>query len=275
MLEISVVIPTYNRVEILSRAIQSVLNQTSQPMEILVIDDGSTDETVSKIAMEFPKVQILSQENRGVSAARNLGIRHAKSEWIAFLDSDDEWLPNKIEMQKQEMHYHKNIKICHTDEIWIRNGVRVNPMKKHQKFGGEIYSKCLPLCVISPSSVLIHKSIFDNVGLFDESFLACEDYELWLRICARYPVLFVEIPLLRKYGGHIDQLSKKYSSMDSFRIRAMEKILADNVLNEKQRYATIQMLREKTIIYRNGAEKRRKKSEVERMNKILQKYKEC
>ena len=112
-------------------------------------------------------------------------------------------------------------------------------MHKHAKAGGWIYTHCLPLCAISPSAVLIHRSIFDCVGLFNEQLPACEDYDLWLRICARFPVHFIPEPLIIKYGGHDDQLSRRYWGMDRFRIQALEDILASGVLTEEHRQATL------------------------------------
>ncbi len=102
------------------------------------------------------------------------------------------------------------MRVCHTDEIWIRNGRRVNARKKHGKKGGWIFQHCLPLCAMSPSSIMIHRDVFTALGGFDERLPACEDYDLWLRITARYPVLFTRQPLIEKYGGHDDQLSRKY-----------------------------------------------------------------
>ena len=217
---ISVIIPVYNRCRLIDRAIKSVLGQTIPPDEIIVIDDGSTDGTDEVIKNSYPDVILLKQENRGVSCARNNGIKNAKGTWVALLDSDDEWLPVKLEKQLLALQENSSNKICHTDEIWIRNGVHVNPMKKHRKYGGNIYKYCLPLCVISPSSIIIHKEIFKDIGLFDENIPVCEDYDLWLRICSRYPVLYLQDKLIKKYGGHDDQLSRQYWGMDRFRIRA-------------------------------------------------------
>jgi len=149
-----------------------------------VVDDGSTDATLDYVSKEFPQVTCVSQSNLGVSAARNAGLDIAKGEWIALLDSDDEWLPNKL-MAQFELIASSDLKICHTEETWIRNGVRVNQMNKHKKQGGWVFANCLALCVMSPSSMLVHRTIFDQVGRFDESLPACEDYDLWLRISAR------------------------------------------------------------------------------------------
>ena len=151
---ISVIIPVYNRCILIERAIKSVLGQTLVPDEIIVIDDGSTDGTDKIIKNNYPDIILLKQKNRGVSCARNNGIFNAKGTWITLLDSDDEWLPEKLEKQSQAIQVNSNNKICHTDEVWIRNGVRVNPMKKHRKYGGNIYKYCLPQCVISPSSIM-------------------------------------------------------------------------------------------------------------------------
>ena len=136
MLSVSVVIPSFNRSEVLQRALKSVYVQTRQPDEVIVVDDGSTDSTREMLRDSFPDVEYLYQSNQGVSSARNRGIERAKGNWIAFLDSDDEWLPNKLENQQAVVSNNAEIKVCHTEEIWVRNGVRVNQMKKHEKAGG-------------------------------------------------------------------------------------------------------------------------------------------
>lgn len=264
--KLSVIIPTFSRAGLVGRAIKSVLSQTLQPDEIIIIDDGSTDETPTIIEQNFPMVKYFRQNNKGVSSARNAGIRMANGDWIVFLDSDDEWLPKKLSGQMNALSKNTEMKICYTNEIWVRHGRRVNQRKKHTKFGGHIYQNCLPLCIISPSSVVIHKSIFDEVGFFDESLPVCEDYDLWLRICSRYPVLYLEEPLIVKYGGHEDQLSRKYWGMDRFRVRALEKILESNHLSDSDRLATIKTLMTKARILRQGAEKRNKVEIVAELN---------
>ena len=260
---VSVVIPTYNRESVLARALDSVFAQTREPAEVIVVDDGSTDGTASYLEHRYPQVTLLMQENRGVSAARNRGIETAAEEWIAFLDSDDEWTPTKLERQLDELATHPEILVCHTDEIWIRHHRRVNPRRKHAKYGGRIFQYCLPLCAMSPSSVLIHRSVLDDVGGFDAEMPACEDYDLWLRICARYPVLYVDEPLVVKYGGHPDQLSRRVWGLDRFRIRALEKILESGELDEEDRNAALETLLEKIDIFISGAEKRERWDAVE------------
>jgi len=271
-IDLSVIVPTHNRRNALKRALKSVDAQTLPAGEVIVIDDGSTDQTRAMLRSEFPHIVYRSQQHRGVSAARNLGIRQSRGEWLAFLDSDDEWLPNKLEKQIAALQNEPHLKICHTDEIWIRNGKRVNAMKKHAKKGGWIFEHCLPLCAMSPSSIIIHRSVFERVGLFDEKLPACEDYDLWLRITAHYPVLLLAQPLILKYGGHDDQLSKKYWGMDRFRIQALQKIIADPNLQPQNRQAAVAMLIKKIKIFLQGAKKRDKQHEIETYLNMLYYY---
>ena len=253
---VSVIIPSFNRRHCLPRALDSVLAQTVPALEIIVVDDGSSDGTRSLIESDYPQVTYLWQPNRGVSAARNTGIDRARGHWLAFLDSDDEWLPPKLERQLALASSMPHCPLVHSDEIWIRRGVRVNAMRKHGKAGGDIFARCLPLCAISPSAALVRATLFDELGGFDTTLPACEDYELWLRICSRYPVAYVDQPLLRKYGGHDDQLSRQHWGMDRFRVRAMSKLLATGDLNRQQRQATRDRLTEKIAILATGARKR-------------------
>ena len=269
MPSVSVVIPTYNRWPLICRAVDSVLSQTVKPDEIIVVDDGSEDNTHSHLLQRYgKKINLLQQTNSGVSAARNAGIDKATGDWIALLDSDDEWLSKKLQTQLQTLRDNPACVLCHTNEIWIRNGVRVNQMNKHQKSGGDIFSQCLPLCAISPSSVLLQKKLFASVGMFDEALPACEDYDLWLRICAQYPVHYLDQPLLKKYGGHEDQLSRKYWGMDRFRIKALSKLLTIE-LTEIQKEQTRSMLEQKLSILLKGAIKHQNQELIDECNTML------
>jgi glycosyltransferase involved in cell wall biosynthesis len=254
-MNISVIIPTWNRADRLASALQSVFSQTHPPAEVIVVDDGSTDDTREIVRSQFRNARYIFQQNRGVSSARNTGIEAASSDWIALLDSDDHWQANKLKQQCEHLRARPDYNICHSDEIWIRNGRRVNPMKKHAKQGGHIFRHCLPLCVISPSAVMIHRDLFNEVGLFDERLPACEDYDLWLRICARHPVLYIDKPLITKTGGHADQLSRRHWGMDRFRIHALENILASNTLDAANHAAALATLLEKLAIVIQGAVK--------------------
>ncbi len=262
-MDISVIVPVYNRAGLIVRALTSVFAQSRLPQEVIVVDDGSTDGTGEHVREHFPKVRYVRQPNRGVSSARNHGIAEARSEWLAFLDSDDAWLPDKLELQQRALAAYPSYRLCHSNEIWMRRGRFVNRKKRHTKSGGHIFLRCLPLCVISPSSVVVHRSVIDAVGMFDESLPACEDYDLWLRICAVYPVLYLEQPLIIKYGGHADQLSQRYPAMDRFRIRALEKILRTGTLSDSERRAALSVLLEKIRIYLAGAQKRQRWLEVD------------
>jgi len=269
-LDISVIIPTYNRKNTLPRAVESVLNQTYKPVEIIIVDDGSTDGTKEWFSEMYPLVHYIYQVNSGVSLARNTGINSARGDWIALLDSDDEWLPDKLEIQVKLLQNNAELRFCHTNEIWIRNGVRINQMKKHQKYGGNIFKKCLDICRISPSSSLFHTSVIKDVGLFDESLDVCEDYDLWLRITAKYPVLFLDQPLIKKFGGHTDQLSRVFGGIEQYRIRSLEKILTSKSLSGSQSEAAKDMLIHKLQIYAKGLKKREKNTEFQSVEKKIQ-----
>ena len=278
MMNVSAVIPTFNRGHCLLRAINSVLAQTTPVDEIIVVDDGSDDKTYDLLVKselldmrgQLPNIRYLYQENKGVSAARNLGIKEAENEYIALLDSDDAWAETKIERQALKLEK-KNFscRITHTEEIWLKDGQRINPKKKHKKSGGFIFEKCLPLCCISPSSVLLHRTLFNDYGFFDEKLPACEDYDMWLRLCAFEEVLFVEEALTIKYGGHADQLSRAFWGMDRFRILALEKLINSGKLSKTQRSQALEMLVKKIEILLLGAKKREKKEMIQNLDMKL------
>jgi len=222
-LEISVIIPTYNRYNLTKRAIESVVAQTLQPKEIIVVDDGSTDNT-KQLQKDCPQIKYIYRENRGVSSARNLGIKHAQCKWIAFLDSDDTWHKEKLAKQ---VAFHKNnpdILFSYTAEKWIRDGKVVQIPKKYKKIGKDIFAENIEYCNIAPSSVLLHKKILQKVGSFDENFTACEDYELWLRIMLEFDVGLVNEQLITKYAGHGNQLGFA-KGLEGLRIKALEKLI--------------------------------------------------
>ncbi len=250
----------------------SVDAQTLSAAEIVVVDDGSTDGTDSMIRREFPQVNYCYQQNLGVSAARNLGIAQTSGEWLAFLDSDDEWLPEKLAKQKAALTARPQYKVCHTEENWIRHGTQVNVPKKYAKTGGWIFADCLPLCAMSPSTVLIHRSVLAAVGVFDPRLPACEDYDLWLRITADYPVLLLAQAQINKYGGHEDQLSSAFWGMDRFRIGALQKIIDAGRLSEHNRQAAVTMLVKKAGIYLNGLTKRGKTDEADYYRQLIKRY---
>lgn len=269
---ISVIIPTFNRVDVLSLSIHSVLRQTYRDTEVIVIDDGSTDATLDLLASITDRTRYVRQEHLGVSAARNLGISASSSKLIAFLDSDDEWREDKLEKQLELYDGSNDDFICHTDELWLKDGQVVNQKKIHKKQGGWFFERALERCLISPSSVLLSRSLLDKVGYFDESLPAAEDYDLWLRITAFYPVTFVDQPLVIKHGGRRDQLSGTIRAIDRYRIEAILKILRNHKLPSDYRLAAVNKLVEKCEILAKGLVKRGKTEEAKRYYALARQY---
>ena len=274
MTEVSVIIPTYNREKFISECVQSVLAQTLPAREIIIVDDGSTDATYNilrdlgfnSLSTKKTVLRYFFQQNRGVSSARNLGIKEARSEYIALLDSDDLWLKSKLDRQVSAFQNDtQSSRLCHTDEIWIRNGVRVNQHKKHKKHGGNVFQSCLKLCCISPSSAMMHRSVFEDFGFFDEDLPACEDYDFWLRYSAKEDVNFIDETLIIKKGGHSDQLSGAHWGMDRFRIYSIEKILKEPDLTLVHKTEAIHEVILKLEILINGSQKRQKFAYAENM----------
>ena len=264
MAAVSIIIPTFNRAHKIARALASVLYQTFADCEILVVDDGSEDATCTALAPFLPHIKCITHSrNLGVSAARNTGIRASDSPLIAFLDSDDYWLPDKLATQVSFFSEHPEAVACQTEERWIRRGVRVNPMKKHFKPSGEIFEPCLKLCVVSPSAAVVKRSLLEEVGVFDEDFPVCEDYDLWLRISWKYPIWLIPEPLVIKEGGSPDQLSRSIEGMDRYRIRAIARLLGSGCLGERQTEAALKELHFKCRVYGNGCMRRGKKKEGE------------
>ncbi len=255
---VSVVIPTFNRSHLLLRAIDSVLSQSYKNVEIIIVDDFSSDHTVEMVKhffkeRQFEKFKLIENEkNYGVSYSRNQAIKESGGDYIAFLDSDDEWLERKLERQMDFFKINSQVALVHGEEIWIRNGVRVNQKKIHQKFGGQIFLKCLPLCIISPSAALVRKDILQEFDFFDEQYIVCEDYDLWLKITSKYEVGFISDPIIKKYGGHEDQLSNKFFAMDFYRIKSMFRIYEDYNLSKENKSKVAQEIIKKSEVLLNG-----------------------
>ncbi len=264
----SVIIPSFNRAHTLLRALDSVYKQSFVDFDCIVIDDGSTDNTqklVEGYVQDKENFYYLKTQNRGVSAARNTGVAYTQSHWLTFLDSDDEWLPEKLEKQFDYIQSHPEYLLVHTDEIWIRNGVRVNPKTKYQKAGGDIFEACTQLCAISPSTVAIERKYFKSLGGFDEEFIICEDYDLWLKVTSQSEVGYLDEKLTIKYGGHEDQLSLKYFAMDEWRIKSLLSILKTD-LSENKREQVKKVLKEKLKILEAGAKKHSNQDLISKVN---------
>lgn len=260
MPKVSVIIPTYNRRARLERALDSVLHQTYHDFEVIVVDDGSTDGTGELDAIvenAGGKVRYCRLEhNRGVARARNAGAAWATGRWLAFLDSDDLWHPNKLQEQLEWLDRHPHIHVAQTRVMWIRDGRRVNPPAAYEPRGENLFEQSLARCMITPSAVIIDKKLFDHLGGFNESFRACEDYDLWLRVTCGHPVGLIDKHLATRYGGHEDQLSLIVPALDRFRVRSLIDLITNGLLDTAQRNRARAMLREKAKILANGYRKR-------------------
>lgn len=260
---VSVIIPTHNRRDLVCEAVASVLAQRGAAIDVIVVDDGSTDDTDRALRAFGDEVRYVRQSARGVSAARNTGARMAEGAWLAFLDSDDWWRPEKLARQ---LAYHARtpaLRASQTGEMWIRNGVRVNPCRHHRKPDGDIFAASLARCVVSPSAVLLRRDLFEDLGGFDESLAVCEDYDLWLRLGVREAVGLLDEPLVVKRGGHADQLSRRHWGMDRFRVAALAKLLAQDACGSRRALAAA-TLRQKCAVLAVGARRRGLFEEAER-----------
>ncbi|MFP4629856.1 MAG: glycosyltransferase family 2 protein [Desulfohalobiaceae bacterium] len=266
---VSVIIPTYNRAEMLSKAIGSVLVQSHSCLELIVVDDGSTDQTRDILqGIADPRVCCLSQEHQGVAAARNLGLEKASGDYIALLDSDDIWLPQKLSRQL-EFTLQGGWMITQTEELWFRKGVRVNPGLRHRKRAGWIFEPSLELCLVSPSCVLFRRSLWQELGGFDPRLLAAEDYDFWLRCSLRYAVGLCPQGLVHRYAGHADQLSSKLIGIDLYRIYSLLKIHKELRLSSRQLQLVQKALQKKGHRYIQGCLKRGKLEEAERVSGLI------
>nr|WP_321464515.1 glycosyltransferase family A protein [uncultured Desulfobulbus sp.] len=274
---ISVILPTYNRASFLERSLRSVFSQHLPCDEVIVVDDGSTDNScalVEAMAGQAPcALRLLRQQNLGAAAARNAGIQAARGELLAFLDSDDWWLPRKLELQQAAMAATPDILISHTRELWFRHGQRVNQKKKHDPPGGDIFAASLRMCVVGMSTTMVRRELFARYGLFDETLPCCEDYDLWLRVGCREPFLRLPEALTAKDGGREDQLSTIHRlGMDVYRIRALCNLLDSGVLKPWQQRLAVDELARKCRIYAQGCYKHGRPDEGTRYQNLAAHY---
>ncbi len=264
---VAVVIPVRDRAGMVGEAIASVLAQTWRDFALVVVDDGSTDASAAvadaALAGAPAGSRVVRQDARGVAAARNAGVLTLDSRWIAFLDSDDLWLPAKLATQLDWLASRPSQRIAQTGERWLDGGRHRNPRAYHRK-AEALFPRCLERCLVSPSAVIVARALYESLGGFDESFPVCEDYELWLRIALREPVGLVPAPLVVKRGGHPDQLSRSTWGLDRWRVAALVKLLLATPLDDAQRDAVLAVLRAKCAVLANGAARRGRTEEAAR-----------
>jgi len=266
---VSVIIPTHDRLPFLREAVASVLAQSYRPLELIVVDDGSRDGSLEWLSAQPGLRALRLAERRGPSAARNAGAAVAAGEYLALLDSDDLFRPEKLARQVPLLEADPGLALCHSDELWLRDGRELRQGPQHEKRGGEIFEHCLPMCRISPSAALLWRSVFEALGGFDEELEVAEDYELWLRLTCQHRVGFVAEPLTVKRGGHPDQLSAKYGQIEKFRIEALRRVLARAPLTAGQRAAAVATLAQKCEVYARGCEKRGRPEEAVRYRALV------
>jgi len=276
---ISVIIPTYNRKELLLQAATSVLSQICQDIELIIVDDGSTDGTEEgiEVYLNDPRVVYKKIEHTGFpGAVRNAGAETANGEWLAFLDSDDIWLPDKLKLQMEYLNKAPcSVQCIHGREIWLRGERIISQTSQRHARSGDIFSDALKRCIIGPSTVLIRRELFYALKGFRDDIEIAEDYELWLRLTAVEEVGYVDVPVTVKrsiQGSH--QLSEKYGQIEVFRIRCLRDLLdADwfKGMERKAEQAAAELVR-KCSIYARGARKRGKEKEAETYDQISRQY---
>lgn len=233
MRTISVVIPTYNRAREVSRAIDSALAQTLRPLEVIVVDDGSTDETSDVLAQYGDRIRVVQQVNQGVSAARNAGIAIARGELLAFLDSDDVWMPRKLELQAARFDADRELGLVHCGVEFEGIGVQLDGME------GAVASEILRLdrsVILShASSVMLPRRIAEEVGGFDARMRVSEDWDFCYRVCKRYRIGFVPEALVFM-ARHATGLQQNIARMEQGMLLSLEKTFADPAVQPMRRH---------------------------------------
>jgi GT2 family glycosyltransferase len=268
---VSVIIPTHNRFSLLQEAVASVFAQTTDDYELIVVDDGSTDETPSIEATAGLCYRRIHHSGRP-GLVRNRGVDLARGEWIAFLDSDDLWMTTKLTKSLRRLHECPDAALVHTRERWMRNGRQISQKGQRHQREGDVFADSLRKCIIGPSTVVIPREVFTRVGGFREDLEVAEDYELWLRIVDTAPVAYVEEPLTTKRAGHGDQLSERYGKIELFRIRALRDLVDRNAFTAEHRPMAQEELSRKCRIYAAGCRTRGRSAEAAEYEALARRY---
>ena len=268
---ISVVIPTYNRRAHLNEAIRAVREQSYEHWELIVVDDGSTDDTSTAICWEG--IRYLRTDHSGCPGrVRNIGAQEARGALLAFLDSDDLWKPEKLSRQAAFLREHPEFPLCHTREIWLRNGKIVSQAGQRHRRSGFLFEDALKKCIIGPSTAVLTKELYQKHGGFHPGLEIAEDYELWLRICNTEEVGYIDEALVVKRAGHSDQLSEKYGRIEYFRILALRENIESGAFKGQNRKLALAEMSRKCRIYAAGCRKRRKEKEARRFYAMAAEY---
>ncbi|WP_319559467.1 glycosyltransferase family A protein [Marispirochaeta sp.] len=272
--KVSIIIPTHNRYHLLTEAIESVRAQIFCDYELIIVDDGSDDNTPS--LRDEPDIRYLQTSRCGMpGAARNRGAEISRGEYLAFLDSDDLWLPEKLSRQVPLLDAQPDVPLIHTRELWRRGTKTVSQKGQKHARKGNIFTDALWKCTIGPSTVLMRKSAFEELGGFDESLEVAEDYEFWLRVTSRYPVAYIDEALTIKRAGDWEQLSEKHGQIEEFRIEALFRLLEQERLPQEHRSETLVMLNNKLDIWSAGARKRGRDEEAQGFYDRLERLGSC
>jgi glycosyltransferase involved in cell wall biosynthesis len=223
---ISVVIPTYNSASFLPQSVESVLQQTYDNFEVIIVDDGSTDDTETVLLPYKEKIRYIKKANSGPSGARNLGIAEARGEFIAFQDADDIWVPEKLQLQMDYLTNHPKIAVLHTDLTQFNHQGEVSFSLK-ERYGsipsGYIFEELLVNHAVTLSTIIVRRSCIDEVGAFDESLIGAEDYNFYLRLARKFQFGFLNQALVKK-RLHTNNLSDNLDQMCEDEIKNLEKI---------------------------------------------------
>lgn len=268
---VSVVIPVYNRVDLIDDAIRSVAEQelpAGYDLEVIVVDDGSTDGTDAQIrqwADRDSRVRYLGIGHLGTpGGVRNYGVANARGKLLAFLDSDDRWYPGKV-ISQVPLHA-SGARLSHTRERWIRDGREVSQAGQRHQREGDLFQDALTKCIIGPSTVMIDRDIFTELGGFRGDLEVAEDYEFWLRVLCHHPVAYVDEPLTEKRAGGWEQLSERYGQIEGFRIAALGDLVDSAYIRRfrslEDHYLAVHELVRKMRVYAQGARKRGREAEA-------------
>ncbi len=264
---VTVVIPVQNRAEMLRRAVESVSAQTFQDFDLIVVDDASTEDLsgVKGLLEGEGHAWLRMKENGGPAVARNAGAAMMKGEWLAFLDSDDVWSPEKLERQLEWHARNPQAEMSQCEEEWLRNGQPLKKKAAQEQPDGWVFEKCVEVCCVSPSCVMISRELWQELSGFDVRYRVCEDYELWLRASLHNQVGLVKSesgPLVTRHGGHDDQLSFAVEAMDRFRVLALLELMNREELSEERRCYVEQGVLKRAEVLIKGAQKRGKEDAV-------------